>query len=382
MNESFDNPGAGLPEAALLRQKAELEAIFDLVPAQIWIKDTRNRFLRVNRQVCSDLGLAPEAIVGHSAEEIFPAMAKAYFADDQEVFRTGQPKLGIVEQVVSGAGEPRWVRTDKLPMLDGHGAVVGLLAFIQDITEVKRLQNERQRMEQEIVHAQKLESMGYLAGGLAHDMYNVLAAILGVTSALQMQYGHDASLVKGLDTILHAGNRGRDLVRSLNNFARKEVGEPGPLDLNAVVRQELELLRRSTSPKYNLVMDLEDNLGWVLGEPSAIGNILMNLCVNALDAMPQGGTVAFGTRTLADGRLELAVSDTGEGMTGEVLARASEPFYTTKPHGRGTGLGLTIARSTMQAHGGSLELRSAPGEGTTVLLRFPAMAEPGPDVAD
>jgi PAS domain S-box-containing protein len=207
MNESFDNPGAGLPEAALLRQKAELEAIFDLVPAQIWIKDTRNRFLRVNRQVCSDLGLAPEAIVGHSAEEIFPAMAKAYFADDQEVFRTGQPKLGIVEQVVSGAGEPRWVRTDKLPMLDGHGAVVGLLAFIQDITEVKRLQNERQRMEQEIVHAQKLESMGYLAGGLAHDMNNVLAAILGVTSALQMQYGHDASLVKGLDTILHAGKQ-------------------------------------------------------------------------------------------------------------------------------------------------------------------------------
>ena len=373
-----DLTGEERTDAALLRQKNELEAIFNLVPAQIWIKDTGNRFLRVNRQVCRDLGLAPEAIEGRSAEEIFPAMARAYYADDLEVFRTGRPKLGILEQIVAGNGERRWVRTDKLPILDERGAIVGLMAFIQDITEVKRLQSERHRMEQEVLHSQKLESMGHLAGGLAHDMNNVLAAILGVTSALQLQYELDPFLVKALDTILHAGNRGRDLVRGLTSFARKEMGEPRPLDLNAVVRQELELLRRTTLSKFSLVMDLDDSLGPVLGEPSAIGNILMNLCVNALDAMPQGGTVAFGTRALADGRVELSVSDTGEGMTGEVLARASEPFFTTKPQGRGTGLGLTIAHSTMKAHHGSIELRSTPGEGTTVLLRFPAMAAPAP----
>jgi len=373
-----DLTGQERPEAALLRQKNELEAIFNLVPAQIWIKDTGNRFLRVNRQVCRDLGMAPGEIEGHSAEEIFPAMAQAYFADDQDVLRTGRPKLGILEQIAAASGELRWVRTDKLPIHDKHGAVVGLMAFVQDITEMKRLQSERLRMEQEIIHSQKLESMGHLAGGLAHDMNNVLAAILGVTSALQMQYGADPLLVKALDTVLHAGNRGRDLVRGLTSFARKEMGEPRPLDLNAVVRQELELLRRTTLPRYSLDMDLDDSLAPVLGEPSAIGNILMNLCVNALDAMPEGGTVAFGTRTLADGRVELSVSDTGEGMTGAVLARANEPFFTTKPQGRGTGLGLTIVHSTMKAHHGSMELRSAPGEGTTVLLRFPAMAAPGP----
>jgi len=376
--------GAERMDAALLRQKNELEAIFNLVPVQIWIKDTGNRFLRVNRQVCRDLGMAPEAIEGHSAEELFPSMARAYYADDLDVFRTGRPKLGILEQIVAGNGELRWVRTDKLPILDEHGVIVGLMAFIQDSTEVKRLQSERHLMEQEVLHSQKLESLGHLAGGLAHDMNNVLAAILGVTSALQLRYELDPFLVKALDTILHAGNRGRDLVRGLTSFARKEMGEPRPLDLNAVVRQELELLRRTTLPRYSLVMDLDDSLGPVLGEPSAIGNLLMNLCVNALDAMPQGGTVAFGTRALADGRVELSVSDTGEGMTGEVLARASEPFFTTKPQGRGTGLGLTIAHSTMKAHHGSMELRSTPGEGTTVLLRFPAMAvppafEPGPN---
>lgn len=355
----------------------DLEAILNLVPAQIWIKDTHNRFLRVNRQVCRDLGLATEQIEGHSAEEVFPGSAEAYFQDDQEVFRTGQPKLGIVEQVASAGGAPRWVRTDKLPIVDGHGVIVGLMAFVQDITEMKRLQSEQRRMEQEIIHSQKLESLGHLAGGLAHDMNNVLAAILGVTSALQLRYKADPFLLKALDTILHAGNRGRDLVRGLTSFARKEIGEPILLDLNAVVRQELELLRRTTLPKFSLVLDLDDSLPPVLGEPSAIGNILMNLCVNALDAMPQGGTVAFGTRVLATGQVELSVSDTGEGMTAEVLRNASEPFFTTKPQGRGTGLGLTIVHTTMKAHGGAMELHSTPGEGTTVLLRFPATASPG-----
>lgn len=378
-----DLTGQSRAEAALLRQKAELEAVLNLVPAQIWIKDTGNRFLRVNRQVCRDLGLGPEQIEGHTAEELFPAMARAYFEDDQEVFRTGRPKLGILEQIVTAKGEPRWVRTDKLPIPGEHGAIVGLMAFVQDITEEKRLQTEGRRMEQEILHAQKVESLGHLAGGLAHDMNNVLAAILGVTSALQAQYAADPFLAKALETILHAGNRGRDLVRGLTSFARKELGEPRLLDLNEVVRQELELLRRTTQPRYDLVMDLEESLGPVMGEPSAIGNILMNLCVNAVSAMPQGGTVAFGTRTLATGLVELSVSDTGEGMSGEVLRRAFEPFFTTKPRGEGTGLGLTIVHSTMKAHHGSMELRSAPGEGTTVLLRFPpaAPAAPCPDPA-
>ena len=368
-------------EAALVRRIEELEAIFDLVPAQIWIKDTGNRFLRVNRQVCRDLGLSPERIIGHSAEELFPEAAAAYFADDREVFRTGRAKLGILERIASASGGLRWVKTDKLPILGADGAVVGLMAFVEDITEMKRLQDERRRMELEILHSQKLESMGQLAGGLAHDMNNVLAAILGVASALQLQCSADPLLAKALDTILHAGTRGRALVRGLTSFARKELGEAALLDLNGVVRQELELLRRTTPAQVSLALDLEEGLPPILGEPSAIGNILMNLCVNAVDAMPQGGTVGFGTRVLADGRVELTVSDTGDGMTGDVLRRAGEAFFTTKPQGRGTGLGLTIVQSTMTAHHGTMELRSAPGEGTTVLLRFPPGSPKEPDTA-
>ena len=361
-----------LAEAAAQRQREELEAIFHLVPAQIWIKNTGNRFLRVNRQVCRDLGMSPADIEGHTAEELFPDSAGAYFQDDQEVFRSGRPKLGILEQITAASGESRWIKTDKLPILGGQGEIVGLMAFVEDITEMKRLQQERRKMELEILHAQKIESMGHLAGGLAHDMNNVLAAILGVASSLELKYSEDPFLGKALDIIVHAGNRGRDLVQGLTNFARKEIGEPRLLDLNEVVEQEIELLRRSTLQKYSLVADLEPALPAILGEPSAIGNILMNLCMNALDAMPQGGTVGFGTRVLATGQVELSVSDTGEGMSEQTLAKVREPFFTTKPMGKGTGLGLTIVASTMKTHGGSMELSSTVGEGTTVLLRFPA----------
>ena len=285
-----------------------------------------------------------------------------------------------------------------IPLWDSQGQPIGLIAvmgqraledreraeaLLQVVAircahelERKRSEEERRRMEQELLRVQRLESIGRLASGVAHDMNNVLTAILGVSEVLRERLAPEAELRDSLDLVLQAALRGRSLVKGLTDFARDGLQDPRPLDLNGLLRQELALFQRTTLGKVELSADLEEPLPPVLGEASALGNLLMNLCVNALDAMPAGGRLALRSRALPDGGVEVSVEDSGEGMSPEVMARAMDPFFTTKPLGKGTGLGLSIVFGTMKAHGGSVELHSEPGRGTRVSLRFPALARP------
>jgi PAS domain S-box-containing protein len=249
------------------------------------------------------------------------------------------------------------------------------LLFLLDLSEAKRAEELRRDLEVELQHLQKLESLGRLAGGVAHDMNNVLAAILGATSLLQDLHAAEPELLRRLDTIMKAGTRGRDLVKRLTDFARKGIEAPHRLDLNDLVRAEVELLRHTTLHRLELVLALEATQAEIMGDPSALGNVLMNLAVNAMDAMPSGGQLLFTTRDLPSGRVELSVRDTGHGMSPEVRARALDPFYTTKPQGKGTGLGLSIVYGALQAHGGTVDVESEPGQGTTIRLSFPVEGE-------
>jgi len=249
-----------------------------------------------------------------------------------------------------------------------------LLITAQDLTANREAERERRRLETELLHAQKLESIGSLAGGVAHDMNNILVGILGLTSMLQHQYTQDPALAKALASIRRAGDRGRKLVRSLTDFARKGLDDAQPVDLNELVAAELDLLRSTTLNKLDLVEDLAPDLPRVLGEPAALTNAIMNLCVNAMDAMPAGGVLCLQSRATPAGEVEVLVTDTGRGMAPEVLARAMEPFFTTKPPGKGTGLGLPGVYGTMKAHGGSVQITSEEGRGTRVVLRFPRYA--------
>jgi two-component system, cell cycle sensor histidine kinase and response regulator CckA len=187
--------------------------------------------------------------------------------------------------------------------------------------------------------------------------------------------------VKALGIILAAGERGRKLVRGLTDFARKGLEDARPVALNALIRKDVELLQSTTLRKVDFVLDLAPELPLVLGEPSALDNALMNLCVNALDAMPDGGELTFRTRVSPTGQVEVTVADTGQGMSPAVRARAMEPFFTTKPVGKGTGLGLAGVYGTMKAHGGDVDILSEEGRGTQVRLHFPPLAaapEPPP----
>ncbi|MBI4914203.1 MAG: response regulator [Acidobacteria bacterium] len=269
-------------------------------------------------------------------------------------------------------GTPLEVETQGFPVQFGGKA--SLLLFIEDAAERNRLDRMRQHLERELRQAQKMDSLGSLAGGVAHDMNNVLAAILGLATLHAQHSPEGSSLKRALETITKACQRGATLVKGLLGFARKELSQQVPVDLNAVVQEEVALLERTTLQRIRLVKDLAPDLRQVRGDPGALSHALMNLCVNAVDAMPEGGTLLLRTRNQgADGVL-LEVEDSGMGMTPEVQERALDPFFTTKPQGKGTGLGLPMVYGTVKAHGGRLEIASTPGQGTRVTLRLPAKA--------
>jgi signal transduction histidine kinase len=235
-----------------------------------------------------------------------------------------------------------------------------------------RLLRERRQLEQQLARTQKMESLGSLAGGMAHDMNNVLGAIMALASVHRRQAEPASSLQHGMDTIIKACERGGALVKGLLGFARQDLSQVRLLDLNTVVVEEVALLKHTTLQRVRLEMDLDDHLRPILGDPSALSHALMNLCVNAVDAMPEGGTLLLRTRNGPGGTVELAISDSGCGMSQEIQEKALDPFFTTKPEGKGTGLGLPIVYGTMKAHHGKMTIQSATGAGTTVLLSFPA----------
>jgi len=247
------------------------------------------------------------------------------------------------------------------------------------ILERKHAEEQQRQLQVQLLQAQKMESLGILAGGVAHDMNNVLGAILGLASANLETQPEGSATHRAFDTIARAAQRGGAMVRSLLSFARQSPAEVQELDLNALLREEVHLLERTTLAKVQLALNLASDLKPMQGDAGALTHVLMNLCVNAVDAMPDGGSLTLRTRNLEGGKIELQVEDTGTGMSPSVLSKAMDPFFTTKGVGKGTGLGLSMVYSTVKAHQGELELQSEPGRGTRVILRFPACV-PAPTV--
>ncbi len=283
----------------------------------------------------------------------------------------GEVWVGEFENLKKG-GEPFLERATIAPVKDAAGTITHYVAIKEDITAERKAEAERRSLEAQLHQSQKLESLGSLAGGVAHDMNNVLGAILSLASTLREKADPQGPEFRSLETIQTACLRGRGVVKSLLYFARKDLQEEVCLDLNALVKEMTQLLSYTTLKRIRLEMDLQEPIGRLRGDPGALSHALMNLCVNALDAMPASGVLRIQSASAPDGGLTVRVADTGQGMSPEVLQRAMEPFFTTKPQGKGTGLGLPMVYGTMKAHEGGFELRSEPGRGTEAILHFPA----------
>jgi len=249
-----------------------------------------------------------------------------------------------------------------------------LLSITRDITERIRTEQEKVRLQAQLQQAQKLESLGTLAGGVAHDMNNVLGAILGIASANLDSQAEGSLAQAAFETIIKAAERGGTMVKSLLSLGHPSQAQGQELDLNTILCDEVQLLESSILAKVRLDLDLQPDLRPVRGDASAFSRAFMNIFVNAVDAMAGDGTLTIRTRNLDGRQIEVLVEDTGTGMAKEVLEKALDPFFTTKAVGKGTGLGLSMVYGTVKAHHGQLDLQSQPGHGTVVRMRFPEAA--------
>jgi len=272
-------------------------------------------------------------------------------------------------------GEIRTIKSDGHVLRDAQGRAVRVIGINRDRTREVEAEAERRRLQAELLHAEKLESIGSLAGGVAHDMNNVLAAILGMASTLEADPQSPVTRAKALDTIVRACTRGRDVVKSLLYFARKDLETTGPVDLNGVAAEMVHLLSFTTLKRVEIRTEFQEPLPLIEGDGGALSHALINLCVNAVDAMPGGGTLEVRTRQRGEWGVEISIKDSGIGMSPQVVRSAVEPFFTTKPAGKGTGLGLAMVYGTVKAHHGTFEIRSAEGQGTEVILGFPRPAQ-------
>jgi len=245
----------------------------------------------------------------------------------------------------------------------------------QEIAEHLRTEEEKARLEAQLQQSQKMESLGILVAGVAHNINNVLAIIMS-TASLREQILPGPPDLKAYDTIGKACRRGRDVVTSLMQFARPTLSSQAPFDLHGLIREVCDLLGNTTSDRIRIAEAFAERPLWIFGDAGAINHALMNLFINSLDAMPTGGTLTLRTTVPEEDWAEVSVEDSGEGMPPEVLAHVLEPFFTTKDVGKGTGLGLSMTYGVVKAHGGSMAITSTPGQGTTVRLRFPRVPAP------
>ncbi len=373
-------------ELSLKNRSDQLQLILDTVPATIWFKDGNNRFLRVNRATCEMMGMPATMIEGKPADEVFPHhLAEKYFQDDLEVMNSGRARMGIEEEYVNGRGEVRWVRTDKVPWYDEQGVLAGVLAFAVDITEAKRGEEEREKLREQLSQAQKLESVGRLAGGVAHDFNNMLGVILGYSELALRALDPLQPVCNQLREIRAAAQRSANLVRQLLAFARKQTISPLVLDLNETVESMLKMVRRIIGENIELTWLPGEDLGPVRIDPSQIDQILANLCVNARDAISGFGHISIETGNCLINQdfclkhpeaspgeyVALSIRDDGCGMGQEILSKLFEPFFTTKEVGKGTGLGLSTVHGIVAQNGGFVTVDSKSGEGTTFKIHLP-----------
>ncbi len=363
-------------EQALRDSEERYRFLFDNNPHPMWVFDTETlRFLAVNSAAISHYGFSREEFLAMTIRDIRPSAEIPQLLKDLEETSEGVKSVGIRRHWKKDGSIINVEITGHALTFDGRPAS---LVLANDVTE-------RIRLEEQLLQSQKMEAIGRLAGGVAHDFNNLLTVITGYGQMMLNRLQPGEPMYGDMEEVLSAANRAALLTNQLLAFSRRRVAEPKIFDLNLVVGTMEKMLQRLIGDDIVLTSALAAQAGMIKADPGQIEQVIMNLVVNARDAMPRGGKIAIETANqdldsayarihlgVSPGRyVMLAVSDTGRGMTEEVRRRIFEPFFTTKEPGKGTGLGLSTVYGIVKQSGGEIWVYSEPDRGTTFKLYFP-----------
>lgn len=385
-----------------------LDRIVEAIADPVFVKDEQHRWIIVNEAFCRFMGHPREALLGRSDYEFFSKeQADTFWAKDEEVFADGG--VNINEEPLTDADGETHIIVTKKTVFRTEGGAKALVGIIRDVTDLKEaeaaLRASRDELEQRVEdrtkqveatqarlwQAQKMEAIGQLTGGVAHDFNNLLVGILGSADMLQHGIGTPEEQANYVQTIVETGQRAAELVRQLLAFSRPAPAHKTPLDAHDVTGEVIAILQRTIDPRILVRSHFKAGHPTVAADRTALHSALLNLGLNARDAMPEGGVLTFTTKDVVldaetcrhqrypvepGAYLEIGVADNGTGMSKEVLERIFEPFYTTKSVGAGTGLGLAAVYGTVRGHGGVLDVYSEPGNGTHFRMLLPSSEDP------
>ncbi|MFO0696290.1 MAG: MASE1 domain-containing protein [Polyangiales bacterium] len=366
-------------QAAHEAVQARFAAAFEHAPVGIALVDLGPRFVLVNSRLAEILGRRPDELVGTSVDDVLGRGVRREIAHAlSDAIAAGAPYAEASVEVVGAHGVKH--RCDvRFTVLSEADEVVGFVAHVEDVTDRDKDRRERAALERRVVEAQRMESIGSLAGGVAHDFNNMLQAILGnidlARAAIRRGQEAERYLVRASD----AGDRAARLTQQLLTFSRRRPAELEVLDLAETVESVSSMIRRLLPESIHLELELPPKPVWVRADAGQVEQVVMNLVVNARDAMPSGGRVVVSVAELVGGPkpvAELRVEDEGEGIAPAVRQRMFDPFFTTKPLGKGTGLGLSVVYGIVTDHGGTVDVDSTYGKGAAFVVRLPMTGPP------
>ena len=385
LSTGFDATERKLAEVELRESEERFRAVVENINAAIFIVK-KGRYVYANQYGCRLMGLSRDDLIGRSIADFVPPEEMPFLKDRHLRRLAGEVITDIIEHKIFNAdGETKWIQT--------NGAIISWqgepanLAFVIDVTPTKKAQEKGARLESQLRQAQKMESLGTLAGGIAHDFNNILSVIIGYSELAMERARVDGTDTHLVEEILKAGERAKELVIQILTFSRKMEPELKPTDLNRIIEQIEKMLGR-TLPKMVLIELRPAKDIWpVNADPGQITQVLMNLCTNSNDAMPEGGRLTIETRNVALDKewsdqyadaapgdyVQLTVYDTGQGIDKDALEHIFDPFFTQKEVGKGTGLGLAMVYGIVKNHGGFITCHSELGRGTAFKVFLPAI---------
>jgi two-component system, cell cycle sensor histidine kinase and response regulator CckA len=374
-------------------ERSLFQTLLANLPDNVFFKDANSRFIMANK-ACTNKVFSlsdPEKCIGRTDFDFFPQeYALQSYESEQRIMSSGKPEIGEEKKITWPDGRIAWVLESKFPLLDEKGSTIGIWGISREITAYKQAEEELKASEEMLRQAQKMEAFGQLAGGIAHDFNNMLSVILGSAQLVEMSLQSvDSEIKKNIAMVIDSSKQAADLTQKLLTFARKGNYKIVVLDIHEVIHSVVGLLQHTIDKRIRIVERLNARQSTAMGDFMQLQNALLNLALNARDAMPDGGTLTFSTEMIGpdehqsiaerdtnkighlESYLQVSVNDTGTGMDEKTKMHVFEPFFTTKEPGKGTGLGLASVYGTIKSHKGLIDFETEEKKGTTFKLYLP-----------